>query len=129
MWGAQLAKVLELNAIATCSPPNFDRFRALGADAVFDNRSPTCGADIREHTKNELRHARVGLHRRRRRKGQRGGAAGRKPAGQCAAIHGCVRLLRRAVGAPVFGGYTMPITLEEMEYTTLDKGGSGLRGL
>ena len=31
--------------------------KALGASTVFDYASPTCGADIRAHTRNELYYA------------------------------------------------------------------------
>ena len=40
--------------IATCSPHNFDHVKSLGADAVFDYRSQTCGKDINEYTSNKL---------------------------------------------------------------------------
>lgn len=40
--------------ITTCSPKNFDYVKSLGADAVFDSRSPTVGNDIRAYTKNKL---------------------------------------------------------------------------
>lgn len=43
--------------IATASPHNFSYLKVLGADAVFDYRSPTCSADIRAMTKNKLRYA------------------------------------------------------------------------
>lgn len=57
MWGIKYAKASGLTVIATCSPHNFDLLRSLGADAVFDYRSPNCGADIRKYTQNKLRHA------------------------------------------------------------------------
>lgn len=43
--------------IATCSPRSFERVKALGAAEAFDYHSPTCGADIREFTKNTLEYA------------------------------------------------------------------------
>lgn len=43
--------------ITTCSPRNFDYVKSLGADTVFDSRSPTVGADIRAHTNNKLYYA------------------------------------------------------------------------
>jgi NADPH:quinone reductase-like Zn-dependent oxidoreductase len=46
-----------LRPIATCSPSNFDLIRRFGAEQVFDYRSPTCAADIRAYTKNELAYA------------------------------------------------------------------------
>jgi NADPH:quinone reductase-like Zn-dependent oxidoreductase len=53
----QYAKASGLTVIATASASNFDYLKALGADAVFDYRSPTCGSDIRAFTKNKLRYA------------------------------------------------------------------------
>ncbi|KAL1629255.1 hypothetical protein SLS56_005479 [Neofusicoccum ribis] len=53
----QFAKLSGLEVITTCSPRNFDMVKALGASAVFDYNSPTCGADIRKHTKNALFYA------------------------------------------------------------------------
>lgn len=52
--GVQLAKLSGLTVITTCSPHNFELMKSLGADAVFDYNSPTCGADIKELTKNRL---------------------------------------------------------------------------
>jgi NADPH:quinone reductase-like Zn-dependent oxidoreductase len=43
-----------LEVITTCSPQNFDYVKGLGADVVFDYKSPTCGADIRKATNNKL---------------------------------------------------------------------------
>lgn len=57
MLGIQYAKASGLTVITTASPHNFEYLKSLGADAVFDYRSPTCGAEIREFTKNKLRHA------------------------------------------------------------------------
>ncbi|KAK7556644.1 chaperonin 10-like protein [Phyllosticta citricarpa] len=53
----QFAKLSGLEVLTTCSPRNFDFVRSLGADAVFDYHSPTCGADIRAYTQNSLYHA------------------------------------------------------------------------
>ncbi|KAH6845640.1 hypothetical protein B0I37DRAFT_380772 [Chaetomium sp. MPI-CAGE-AT-0009] len=53
----QLLKLAGYHVIATCSARNFDLARAYGADEVFDHSSPTCAADIREHTRNGLRFA------------------------------------------------------------------------
>src|SRR5690349_5806815 len=57
LWGIQFAKLSGLTVIATASPHNFDRLRSLGADAVFDYHSPSCGPDIRKLTQNKLRYA------------------------------------------------------------------------
>ncbi|KAL5113214.1 hypothetical protein ACEQ8H_008921 [Pleosporales sp. CAS-2024a] len=53
----QLLKLAGLRPIVTCSPSNFDLVRRFGAEEVFDYRSPTCAADIRAYTKNELGYA------------------------------------------------------------------------
>jgi NADPH:quinone reductase-like Zn-dependent oxidoreductase len=53
----QLLKLAGYHVIATCSARNFDLARKYGADEVFDHSSPTCAADIREHTRNGLRFA------------------------------------------------------------------------
>lgn len=55
--GIQYVKASGLTAIATASPANFEYLKSLGADAVFDYRSPTCGADIRAFTQNKLKFA------------------------------------------------------------------------
>ncbi|CAH0044780.1 unnamed protein product [Clonostachys solani] len=55
--GIQYAKASGLTVITTASPSNFEYLKSLGADAVFDYRSPTCGSDIRAFTKNKLKHA------------------------------------------------------------------------
>lgn len=54
MAGIQFAKLAGIIVIATCSPRNFYFVRNLGADAVFDYHSPTCGADIKRLTRNGL---------------------------------------------------------------------------
>ena len=46
-----------LRPITTCSPKNFDFVKSFGAEAVFDYRSPSCGADIKKYTKNGLGYA------------------------------------------------------------------------
>jgi NADPH:quinone reductase-like Zn-dependent oxidoreductase len=43
-----------LEVLTTASPRNFDYLKSLGADACFDYNSPTCGADIRKYTNNNL---------------------------------------------------------------------------
>ncbi|PVH93234.1 putative alcohol dehydrogenase [Periconia macrospinosa] len=57
MYGIQFAKASGLQVVATSSPHNFDMLKALGADAVFDYHSSSCGADIREYTKNQLQYS------------------------------------------------------------------------
>lgn len=53
----QLLALAGFQPIVTCSPANFPLVESYGAAAVFDYRSPSCGADIRAHTKNGLRYA------------------------------------------------------------------------
>lgn len=53
----QFAKQSGLTVVTTCSPRNFDLVRGLGADHVFDYKSPTVGADIRAATDDKLAHA------------------------------------------------------------------------
>ncbi|RDW72877.1 hypothetical protein BP6252_06784 [Coleophoma cylindrospora] len=48
IYGIQFAKLSGLTVITTASPHNFDFLRSLGADAVFDYRSPTCVEDIKK---------------------------------------------------------------------------------
>ncbi|KAI5866826.1 putative alcohol dehydrogenase [Durotheca rogersii] len=55
LYGIQYAKASGLTVIATASPHNFDYVKSLGADAVFDYKSPTCGADIKAFTNNKLK--------------------------------------------------------------------------
>lgn len=57
MFAIQLAKASGLTVYATASPHNFDALRRLGADHVFDYRSPECGPAIRAHTGGKLLHA------------------------------------------------------------------------
>ena len=57
MWAIQYAKLSGLEVIATASPTNFEYLKWLGADAVFDYNSPTCGSDINKHTQNKLKYA------------------------------------------------------------------------
>ncbi|KPM44283.1 hypothetical protein AK830_g2310 [Neonectria ditissima] len=55
--GAMAIQVLKLagfTPITTCSPGSAARAKHLGAAATFDYRSPTCGADLREHTADGL---------------------------------------------------------------------------
>ncbi|KAL8721590.1 MAG: hypothetical protein Q9225_001754 [Loekoesia sp. 1 TL-2023] len=53
----QMLKLAGLRPIATCSPSNFNLVLRFGAEKVFDYRSPTCAADIRAYTSNELAYA------------------------------------------------------------------------
>lgn len=53
----QLLALAGFQPIVTCSPHNVPLVQSYGAATVFDYRSPTCGADIRAHTKNALRYA------------------------------------------------------------------------
>ncbi|KAL4861987.1 hypothetical protein BDV12DRAFT_203465 [Aspergillus spectabilis] len=52
IFGIQFAKLSGLKVIATASPHNFVYLKSLGADVVFDYRSPTVAADIRAFTNN-----------------------------------------------------------------------------
>ncbi|THZ15904.1 GroES-like protein [Aureobasidium pullulans] len=53
----QYAKLSGLEVIAICSPHNWDLVKSLGADATFDYKDPECSKKIREHTKDNLKHA------------------------------------------------------------------------
>ncbi|GME34427.1 uncharacterized protein LTHEOB_10366 [Neofusicoccum parvum] len=53
----QMIKLSGMIPITTCSPHNFKFVKSLGAAEAFDYHSPTCGADIREFTKNTLEYA------------------------------------------------------------------------
>ncbi|KAI1457450.1 alcohol dehydrogenase [Annulohypoxylon moriforme] len=57
IYGIQYAKLSGLTVIATSSPHNFELLKSLGADEVFDYRSPTAGPDIRALTQNKLVYA------------------------------------------------------------------------
>ncbi|KAI2473615.1 putative alcohol dehydrogenase [Annulohypoxylon bovei var. microspora] len=54
IYGIQYAKASGLTVITTASPHNFELLKSLGADAVFDYRSPTASAEIKALTKNKL---------------------------------------------------------------------------
>lgn len=41
--------------LVTCSPTNFDFCKSLGAEAAFDYRDETCGEQIHEYTRGQLR--------------------------------------------------------------------------
>ncbi|KAK9794261.1 putative Chaperonin 10-like protein [Seiridium cardinale] len=47
IFGIQFAKLSGYTVISTSSAQHHDYLRELGADAVFDYKSPTCGADIK----------------------------------------------------------------------------------
>lgn len=49
MYSIQWAKASGFQVLATCSSRNFDLVKSLGADAVFDYKSPTCADDIQKH--------------------------------------------------------------------------------
>ncbi|KAL4785044.1 chaperonin 10-like protein [Aspergillus varians] len=55
IYGIQYAKLSGLKVIATSSPHNFSYLKSLGAEQVFDYKSPTAGADIRAYTDNKLK--------------------------------------------------------------------------
>jgi hypothetical protein len=57
IYGIKYAKISGLTVIATASPHNFELLRSIGADHVFDYKSPTVGADIRALTDNKLKYA------------------------------------------------------------------------
>ncbi|CAI6333727.1 unnamed protein product [Periconia digitata] len=57
MYGIQFAKASGLQVVATSSPHNFDLLKSLGADAVFDYHSPSCAADIKKYTQNQLKYS------------------------------------------------------------------------
>lgn len=53
----QVLKEAGIDAITTCSPNAAPNATRLGAKAWFNYKSPTCGADIREHTNDSLAYA------------------------------------------------------------------------
>lgn len=55
--GIQFAKAAGLTVVTTASPQNFDYLKSLGADAVFDYKSPTCAADIKSYTGGKITRA------------------------------------------------------------------------
>ncbi|KAI1756575.1 GroES-like protein [Xylaria castorea] len=57
IYGIKYAKASGLTVIATASPHNFELLKAVGADHVFDYKSPTVGADIKALTENKLKYA------------------------------------------------------------------------
>ncbi|KAL2867719.1 zinc-binding alcohol dehydrogenase family protein [Aspergillus lucknowensis] len=57
IYGIQYARLSGLKVIATSSPHNFEYLKSLGAEEVFDYKSPTAGSDIRKYTNNSLKFA------------------------------------------------------------------------
>ncbi|KAI0452714.1 GroES-like protein [Xylaria acuta] len=57
IYGIKYAKASGLTVIATASPHNFELLKAVGADHVFDYKSPTVAADIKALTENKLKYA------------------------------------------------------------------------
>lgn len=55
IYGIQFAKLSGLKVITTASPHNFEYLKSLGADAVFDYKSPSAANDIRKLTNNSLK--------------------------------------------------------------------------
>ncbi|KAF9887094.1 hypothetical protein FE257_010588 [Aspergillus nanangensis] len=51
----QYAKLSGYKVLTTCSPPNFDLVKQLGADMVFDYRDPESAKAIREYTQDGLK--------------------------------------------------------------------------
>ncbi|KAI9812614.1 MAG: hypothetical protein M1827_004603 [Pycnora praestabilis] len=52
----QFAKMSNLSIIVTCSAHNFAYVKSLGADAAFSYKDPSCAAQIRDYTNNNLTH-------------------------------------------------------------------------
>lgn len=52
----QFGKLSGLTVIVTCSPRNFEYVKSLGADAAYDYNSPSCSKDIKEYTKDQIKH-------------------------------------------------------------------------
>ncbi|KAI1431587.1 GroES-like protein [Xylaria sp. CBS 124048] len=57
IYAIKFLKLSGLTVIATSSPKNFELLKSVGADHVFDYKSPTVGADIRKLTNNKLKYA------------------------------------------------------------------------
>ncbi|TRX98052.1 hypothetical protein FHL15_001262 [Xylaria flabelliformis] len=55
IFGIQFARLSGLKVVTTASPHNFEYLKCLGADAVFDYKSPTVADDIRKYTNNTLK--------------------------------------------------------------------------
>ncbi|KAL4924112.1 zinc-binding alcohol dehydrogenase family protein [Aspergillus undulatus] len=55
IYGIQYARISGYKVIATSSPHNFEYLKSLGAEEVFDYKSPTAGDDIRRYTGNKLK--------------------------------------------------------------------------
>jgi NADPH:quinone reductase-like Zn-dependent oxidoreductase len=57
LWIRLICDSSGLEVYTTCSKHNFDYVKSLGADHVFDYKSPTCGADIRKASNNKIYYA------------------------------------------------------------------------
>ncbi|KAI1431586.1 hypothetical protein GGR50DRAFT_678796 [Xylaria sp. CBS 124048] len=57
IYGIQCAKLSELPVTTALPPHSFELMRSLGADHVFDYKSPDFGAKIRALMGNQLKHA------------------------------------------------------------------------
>jgi NADPH:quinone reductase-like Zn-dependent oxidoreductase len=55
IYGIQFAKLSGMRVIATASPHNFDYLKSLGAEAVFDYKTPKVADEIRKYTNNTLK--------------------------------------------------------------------------
>jgi NADPH:quinone reductase-like Zn-dependent oxidoreductase len=53
----QFAKLSGYRVVTTCSSHNVSFVESLGAEKAFDYKSPSCGKDINEYTKNSLKYA------------------------------------------------------------------------
>ncbi|KIX10174.1 uncharacterized protein Z518_01255 [Rhinocladiella mackenziei CBS 650.93] len=51
----QYCRLAGYTVLTTCSPRNFDLCKSRGAEAVFDYTDQTCGEQIREYTKGQLK--------------------------------------------------------------------------
>ncbi|KAF4448354.1 hypothetical protein F53441_8229 [Fusarium austroafricanum] len=57
IYGIQFAKLSGLRVLATASTHNFDYLKSLGAEEVFDYKSPNVAEEIRKYTNNSLKFA------------------------------------------------------------------------
>ncbi|KAL4794262.1 chaperonin 10-like protein [Aspergillus venezuelensis] len=55
IYGIQYAKLSGYKVLATSSPHNFEYLKSLGAEEVFDYKTPNIGAEIRGYTNNALK--------------------------------------------------------------------------
>ncbi|KAL4947168.1 chaperonin 10-like protein [Aspergillus filifer] len=54
IYGIQYARLSGYKVLATSSPYNFEYLKSLGAEEVFDYKTPNVGAEIRKYTNNAL---------------------------------------------------------------------------